>query len=56
MEAVELIRHNFVVSEDVAHCPNGNWAVSITALDPEERAYARVVRATPEEQASVLTS
>ncbi|MFD9596806.1 hypothetical protein ACFWA9_29215 [Kitasatospora sp. NPDC059973] len=56
-EAVELIRHYFFVVED---CPdntgNGAWGVSATAQDPLERAYARVVRATPEELASVLTS
>ncbi|MER5638257.1 hypothetical protein ABT095_15010 [Kitasatospora sp. NPDC002227] len=52
-DAVELIRRNFVVAEDAPHYP-GNWAVSVNAQNPVERAYALVRRATPDELAAAL--
>ncbi|MFJ5120891.1 hypothetical protein [Kitasatospora sp. NPDC088548] len=52
-DAVELIRHNFVVAEDTPYYPS-SWTVSVNAQDPLERAYALVVRATPDELANAL--
>ena len=54
-EAVEVVRRNFFVFEDnPGFMFNGAWGVSATAADPLEQAYARVIRAAPEELASAL--
>ncbi|MFJ5927997.1 hypothetical protein ACIQF6_35920 [Kitasatospora sp. NPDC092948] len=53
-EAVELIRHYFVLEDGPDGAVGGAWGVSAVSADPLQQAYARVLQATPEELASAL--